>query len=713
MSVVRLFASGTTLPSPASQNDTDDPSGEDDAASNDAVTVSVDSGFFGDSDDGPVEEKVTLRIPTATFATLAPSKVENDEPILVVSPIGNASSLALLASAGAEAPKPPKEGQRPVAGDAGTVESNVPLVAMKIELRYLASGETIDVEHLNEPIIFTMPTVKYVAGMSCLFYDASLDRWSDEGTGVAEENKEGETLTCWTLHFTIFGAFLQGFADVFLCAQFQLFTAAAMKKILMARWCWKPGAVVLWVSLGLLLATFAISVFIDHRRSRSMAWCAEFFMIPRHPVPEDREMPLPPDSPQAARSSLTSPDALHEPEEPRCWQAALTGPLFAACAPVWGPMLQKCGACHSTAALWDAVDDVASEWFESFGELRSFVQGLVNGLEMGGGASRSSGRLFLACHGLMCTLTLLTSRRLAASRLGLTDDVVAFVLQDRELARCLVDHHRTTDLRTARGVRWYVLQERENAWVGLHDEVCSQLQLAITRHKSWKHFPLSMANLFFMHSPFGSMWSYSIFMTCKMRAFFFAIEVIGAFLLCALFFQGSGVTSEENEGDEECEGGDGDVAYALGRIIAVGIGSALVSGLPVKALNSLHHRRIKHFDYEGCPEWTKQLRAWAFQDRLVWLFGSCYLAFGTGFVILFLANISEDDHEDFSRSEVVAVVQTCLILPLALAFSVPALATLFIFVTGKMGRQPHSSLLVDVHHRFHRSTNAMLPMMQV
>lgn len=627
-------------------------------------------------------QTLDISFPRSVFADLAPSSVPGDEPALIMASFGNGSTLPTTTNSAGEE----------VHG------------AVLFELKFLLEGSDITLANLPQPVVFTIPQVDYtVMGgkrMSCFYYDEKLKVWSQEGTGLVDGNVEGEPLQCWTTHFSLFGAFLEGITDVFLCAQFHLLTTENMGFIFVGEWYNKVGALLFFGGLAMLVFIFIVASILDYRRSATMGWTDEFFLIPRQNTP------------------MRATVAMREEQEAkgctrRCMEF-VTG--FCMCC------LTPCQSLRDSNALRDAMDDICSNWFESFGEARSFCEGLVAGLEL---SAIRSGRAFTVSHKMMCNMTLMTSRRLAGASMWLSNDVVHFVLEDDELRDSVIKRTGGSGLRLsatgeaqpqANGLQHSLTfkdtNDREEVWGSLHEEVCKNLQVQIENHNNIRTLPCAFMQLFLAHTPFGSIWVLDIFMSCKLRAFLFACELCGSFLLCALFFQASGgLRKVKSDGRTTTLAPDGEVdecaakqqaVYIMGRLIAIALGSVIIAGLPVSFLNSLHTRSFKRFECEGSPQWMQQLRAWRYQDYMIWILGSLYLAFSIFFITLFLANVSEEDQRAFATGGLLTLFQDFVVLPAAIGFLAPALSTLLIEITRCLGNTSRSSLLRDVRHRLLR-----------
>lgn len=648
------------------------------ANASDQSDIEVDIDF-----NSPGEEVISVKIPYAAILQLQPSLVPGDEPALVASFLGKFRADRN--------------------SDGAALEN-----AVLLNLRYLYSGDEIGVSGLLEPVSFTIPGVKFETQngkrTQCFFYNETKELWTREGTGVAADNVQGEVLRCWTTHFSIFGAFLDGFLDTFVCAQFSLLNAESVRNLGKGNWHQKKGTHLFWAILGCLFLAFLVSVCLDIRRARTVAWTDEFFLIPLRSTP--------------ARESLV--------QRERAEESAGRRVVMVMCG-MWACFLTPCQSLRDSNAIRDALDDICSNWFENFSELRSFCEGLLGGLEL---SACQAGRFFAISHKMMTNMTVMTSRRMTSASLMVSNDLITFILEDEDLRKTITQHttRGTTSMprmeRHLSSLNFVGQTSREEIWIQLHGEICQSLQkhVVVKRHSIW-YFPISFTQLFFSHTPFGNMWVLDIFMSCKMRAFLFAVELIGSLFLCSLFYQSSGgvrraagevaaPTGPPSPEEEECDAQQ-ESAYVLGRLIAIAIGSVLFAGLPVSFLNSLHTREFKKFECAGTPQWERQLRAWHIQDILIWVLGSIYMGGAVFFIHLFLANISEKDHEAFSEGGAIMLLQDFVILPAAIAFLAPGMTWLLLAVTSALGSTDRQSLLHSVRNHLYDNSNMLLPVMQV
>jgi len=110
----------------------------------------------------------------------------------------------------------------------------------------------------------------------------------------------------------------------------------------------------------------------------------------------------------------------------------------------------------------------------------------------------------------------------------------------------------------------------------------------------------------------------------------------------------------------------------LGRYIAIGVMSALLSGLPITVLQSLHTRKFKHV--ASHEDASRQMRRWRRKDALVWVLGVAYCLFAVNYLALFFANFSTRTHFQWTMVMGAALLQDLVIGPLLVSLTVPLLA---------------------------------------
>lgn len=579
------------------------------------------------------------------------------------------------------------------------------LAAAELSLRR-AWGDALAVRGLVEPVHFSLQAP---AAATCAFWQPG-NGWTSEGVYAREGAPEGE-VWCGTRHFSLFGAVLQGFVNTLLCAQFRLFNAEAAANMLRGVWFQQAGSLILWPVLAALLLAMAAAAVLDAQRG-----CAKmderFMLLPRicgpspRSVPELEQMAEEWHHAESLRSSQRSSQS-SQGAPGRCG-----GHLAAAmgCCCVAG------GYCRETG-LRDALDEVASEWFEQFSELRSLLEEVWSDMDVV--AAGSSGRIFHISHVTMMRLVITCSQRLTAGSLGLKLEAVNFVLRDSDLKSLLSDGHEEVREEELHGAQaWWGCGRSEEAWVLLHKDVCDCVQRQVPRF-TWCRLGAIVLRLFLVQSPWAGIFTRDVFASCKLRVLFQGMETLGTLLVVSAFFAASGtVKGRPSSGGEDAacgeEGGDADgIPHKVGRAFAVAMGSVLLAALPVSFLRSLHVRRLRRFEAEGCEQWKRQLRSWRAAGACVWALGLFYSVGAAAFVTLFLANIDEDAHEDWATTALLTLAWDSLIVPFLLSLVLPALALTLLSLNEGLGGVRRSYLVRDIQLRLISTTNVMLPITKI
>lgn len=211
----------------------------------------------------------------------------------------------------------------------------------------------------------------------------------------------------------------------------------------------------------------------------------------------------------------------------------------------------------------------------------------------------------------------------------------------------------------------------------LREQLQQKHEQGTSHHGSWRSCPKLIATAFFLHGPVGSVFSRSIIFSRAMRALLFNCEVLGTLMLATLFFSASGGALSKRA-PKQCGASCADEEHCtwvqVGRLIAIGVASAVLAGIPIAMLSSLHSRNIKHVRCEGCREWRRQLNAWRIQDALIWIIGVAYCLFAVNYVVLFFANVAAADQTDWFVSAGVGFLEDLIIAPIIMAVTVPLLA---------------------------------------
>lgn len=622
------------------------------------------------------------------------------------------------------------------------------------------SGAGISVNGLAEPIKFTMP-VNYSRGLVCAFWDEHLGSWSTEGVLTNSANAPGAPLSCATRHLTFFGAILQGFVETVACAKFTLFTADGFSQLTQSSWYKEPSVLIFWCVLLVLVILMMWATFLDRWYRPQGDWSPEslFLLIEEKPAarranskrvvtiaPPERPSVISSDEEQvpteAARvqrnSSSRGPgrvfrewdgqqDADFRGRRSRVsvsstFMAATStmssGAVLAAKSTrrmgMKGLFLAIVGFCMENTVR-DACDEVFSDWFEYFSEMRSSAEDICSEISMDWTS------VLAASHFAMWRLVMMTSGRSAAASLGCSWDLVLFILEEEQLKALLTNRHLQ---RTKAGLDprppaepWWKCEVREDAWCKLHDDVSDAL-LEQVPSKVWRTLPCRILANYLVENPIGRICTMDIFMTRKMRALFYMMEFLGSMMVVSMFFANSGsmkgkpkfASQAASCGDESLQE---ELMYKIGRAWAIAVGSAVLAGIPVSLISSLRTVDFKTVDEEGGELWTRQLRRWQTQSRMIWVLGTLYLLFCAFYCSLFLANLGEDDLKDWEATLLMSLAWEVVFLPLIKAMCMPTMASTLLHANAWHGGVDHGHMVRHVRQHLHDNTNIRLPIMTV
>lgn len=581
----------------------------------------------------------------------------------------------------------------------------------------------MEVEDLDPPMEFTLP-VPYSDGVACAYWDTGLEGWSTRGVTTSADNTPGDPLICRTTHLTLFAAILMGFVNTIVCSQLTLLNMEALRELLGNAWLLGTGSMLFFGTLAFLALICACAALLDKQRQVGGTWGSEFFLLPARVIaPADGD------------------DGKDQDEEAKAM----------GCLAVCGGCLPACLQwTKESSALRDAVDDCCSSWFEYFSDIRSLFEELYSAVDCSCEDSTLSNlrgaEVKVAAQLLMGTL-----RRVCSSSMGVSLDLVIFLLDDEDLFEVITDMSPvppeilkssltavadkeasrrqaasltasceesprrslsdlefelkeeespdvtrvpTTMYGAMQGRDWMGFTDRLEAWTVLHREVC-QCLIDCTQSKRFlpEGLPCIIWRVFLVQNPFGATFVFDPFISCKMRAFFFMLDILGTFTISSIFFQASGIVTSKRGAARSLDcGGEDDLGWKIGHMLAVALCSMLTAAFPVALLASFHTRSLKKLDREGSEAWKRQLRAWNAQDELIWALGCCYAAFCIFFNLLFLANVSFEDQETWALSAIIALAQTFLLFPLAVSIAVPSVTWLVYKFTIALGRDTERML---------------------
>lgn len=490
---------------------------------------------------------------------------------------------------------------------------------------FSGSDEKLKVAGVAEPFLVTVPEGNVT---DCLYWHEGRREWLPDGISIVE--RANGTLTFATTHLTLFAAIVRGFVNAILCAQLGLLSRDGVAAVFEGDWFLGPFALLFWGILAALLAVCFRSCWLD--RLPGHAWNDEWFLVPMDNAKEEA--------------------ALQAPVEGVSSRMAATG---------------TCLCClGSGSILREALDDICSRWCAYFGEARDLLEAVCSEVELHAGLGE--GPLMAVSTTVLGSLIAGNARRQAAYALGLSTDIVSFVLEDPDLGEVLGEAASSSVL-ASKDPRHL----RMKAWLHLHQQILQEIDRYWDDTGRWCAVPSGAWKIFVAVNPLAS-----VFLRCRllphsMRVLLYSCELLGALTLAALFYDASGLAFSKRA-SREC-GDDLPVWENLGRLLAITAGSLLLAELPVSLIASLHDRSFQKLPWEGCPEWRRRLQVWAAQDRILWASGLLYCGFCCTFIVLFLANVAPDDLPNWGVGTLVQLLEEMVAIPLAVGLAVPLLAT--------------------------------------
>lgn len=453
---------------------------------------------------------------------------------------------------------------------------------------------------------------------------------------------------------------IRGVGEALRCTHLDLLTLEGFRELFHSDWYTQPPSIAYLALLASLLAMMVVACQVD----RTRAWGDECFLIPQTVMePTTPEEPLTP-----ARSQSLGPV-----------NSMISERAAAPISSIRSAASNSITWVKQSSAARDAVDDVATRWFAYFSEVRDFVEGVWQGVDLQG-TGESGGRVTRVCRGCMTSLISNSVLRQAGASLGLSSGTVRLVTGDPLLKECL---GRRTGSRSAQGKNMQV-------WAEMHGRVIERVEEFWSRSAAWKSLPCSAARLFMAANPFTAVFLSDHFQSSSVRVLLLTCELFGSFMVATVFFIASGdMRGKRNRGS--CMTTN---AWELvGRLIIIGMGSLVVACIPVAVITKLHSRKFVMVDFEDGPEWRKQLKKWRFRDRLVWFFGLVYVLFSTFFVALFLANVAPKDMDSWALSGMISLVEDAVVIPLFTALLVPLLSSLALALASWLTGEGRSTLL--------------------
>jgi len=575
--------------------------------------------------------------------------------------------VVLLTAFQADLEQSQTEQRRKAKGGVTKVEGMVSIKMMKP-----SSAVAAHIHGLEVPIVLTLP-VNVSQGAECAYWDEDRSEWSAEGLETMKD-RDGGPLRCSTTHLTIFGAIWRGIVKAVKCSNADMLSQEGLEAVVQTTWYLDRGPQVLGGMTVLMLLLTIVSLCLErHRFRKGHRDDAIFFMVV---MPDEAEVV------EEAASRMVTGSCVCE------W-------LWACFDPLWQELVAGFGD------IWATVKDLIME---------------VRGLCLEHDAAARGDTPFLTYmtfrlleHAVVSSVLLET-----AAQLGLgQDDVTHFI--DRHKEKAAEDApgnqneeqedeevQKSVDMTTKHGMIKDVLDNPEVSQLSKPDTAAEQPQLKrelTSRHLQRMEFveqlskkvllavrrnfddagsccrhPLLFWRLFLMKNPWLSALHFSIFMPSSMSVFILLVLLAGTSAIAALFFTASGGVRVSRRAQliGNCEMAD--AWESFGQLLLISALTALVANVPTAMLGACHARDfMEHFEEES-KEWQMQLRRWRFRDWFIWSLGIVLFIFYLFFCVVFLANVSEQDTDEWMISVLISVGMQAFAMPLFSASLLSSLA---------------------------------------
>lgn len=512
---------------------------------------------------------------------------------------------------------------------------------------FTRTGMPLAVRDLHDRVVLALPTNRSV-DVKCMFWNETLGKWSSEG--MEEVMSADGHLTCATSHLTLFGGIARGVVETLRCTNYDLLSFHGVQQLFVGQWYSTNVGVAFWIVMFQLLFMMGAACAADRSRMVRGHHGDEQFLIP-----------------QRSGSVLFISESTEQGCESE--EADINASSCALSCPC---------QCHKeSSAIRDALDDLASRFFDHFSELRALLESTWQGLQVVVARTETDdhGLVWRVAQSALSALLTGAARRQASAALLISEDVVQLVTENDQVGEFL-RHAASAGARTHRAPDAH-FDEVVQMWDELHETVLDCIDHHWHQNAKLCSIPVVALQIFFISNPIVSPFLGCYMWTSSLRVLFLAAEFFGSALVTTIFFQAAMPSRRKARGDcgELTEFGP-----LLGRIIVIGVASALFAGLPVWLLAQLHDRTFKQVTTRGCPEWRKQLRIWRVQDNILWTIGLAYTAFCAFFVALFLANTLPEDLPAWATSVAISLAQDLLVIPLTLALCVTIVMTVLLSI---------------------------------
>mmetsp|Transcript_37000 Transcript_37000/g.86727 ORF Transcript_37000/g.86727 Transcript_37000/m.86727 type:complete len:1531 (-) Transcript_37000:22-4614(-) len=498
---------------------------------------------------------------------------------------------------------------------------------------YNDQGAIYTVAALSKPIRFTLKAADDTA--ICSYWDEDLARWSEEGisTGGVEDGE----LQCATVHLSLFGGIVRGFAGAFFCNQALLFSKESFDELTQGEWRLSWGALLLWFWLFLAVAYLVAAMVIDHRRD--VKWDDKHFLITEREPPSGSAEALPKVAATVQAISMTE---------------------------------VLCDVVGS--GMRDILDDITSSCFAFSGEVRNIAEAICEATCAGGGGEIfAAGPFALFALAAKHLLDVTAHRNTCASlKYDHTDEHI--VAGESALEETLSVTKENSDAGAMQATKSARFEQQKGTLARIQNTYEQQRLVEESRLHRWTSCPGMLWKNWVNHGVLGSSLVFSMSMPSGLRALLVMCDFLGALLVSTIFLESESLTpSKRDRSLCEAEG----FGERIGRLMALAVAAGLLAALPIAILSRLHSRSFTRVDYEGGRLWKRQLRAWIFRDLILWLLALSYAVFCTLYLCLFFANVAEEDHAAWLFMAFLSFLDDFIVTPLA-ACLVPPLLGLFL-----------------------------------
>lgn len=483
-----------------------------------------------------------------------------------------------------------------------------------------------------------------------------------------------------------------------------MLNSEAISEVLKGTWHSTVASVLTWMIYAAIGSLFVVAAWLDAKRQRLISWSDEYFLV--ETIEEVQRIQ---DDKEEAVVELEAGKTASEKKAEEAMKEGLV--ICGGCASV--------GACLGNSdAFKEALDDIVSSWCEWFSQVRSILESLTEGLDFSSGAD---GLFMVMGRHLTSHMLHLSAARGTGFATGFSADVVSFVMDDPALVTFLMqerdkirerDPEKPPTPAVQRNAGWSKPKTQMEAWTLLYDEVSNQM-LEQTRSTA-KNAGRTVLHILLSNNPISEIFLFDVFVSCKKKVLSFAVDLLGALTLSCVFFQASGmVRGKSNKVSLDCGDGESGVGQMIGRFMVIALASLFFAGLPVIILESLQTKSLKWVKGKrDSRAWKKQLKVWQIQDVLFWIVGLAYLAFCTLFMVVFLANIGNEDSNEWFTAGWVTLLQDLILLPLAMALVIPLFTRGMLAIHTRHAHIDTDTAIRNACEQLFNNSNLMLPIVQ-